>query len=224
MPPATRLWWRDQQALAAYQHAKATVWRAGFREEAMRWRSCEPHAVTETDFLREAAWVVLNSGMRESVVRARFPLISASFRWWRSAAEIARHSRECIEEALACFRHEPKIQAIASIAKIVARDGMATWRDRLASDDVMVQLQALPFIGPTTAYHLAKNLGLNVAKPDRHLTRIATAAGYVSPAELCTVLARMTMDDVAVADTILWRYATLASGYRSLFMATAEHH
>jgi len=190
----------------------------------MRWRSCEPHAVIESDFLREAAWVVLNSGMRESVVRTRFPLISASFRWWRSAAEIARHARECIEEALACFRHESKIRAIASIAKIIARDGIVTWRDRMASDDVMVQLQALPFIGPTTAYHLAKNLGLNVAKPDRHLTRIATAAGYVSPAELCTVLSRMTMDDIAVVDTILWRCATLGSGYQSLFMTTAEHH
>src|SRR4029077_6014084 len=124
MPPATSSWWRDQQALAAYQHAKATVWRAGFREEAMRWRSCEPGAVTESDFLREAAWVVLNSGMRESVVRARFPLISASFRWWRSAVEIARHAGECIEEALACFGREPKIQAIASIAKVIARDGI----------------------------------------------------------------------------------------------------
>src|SRR5438445_11362706 len=122
MPSATTSWWRDQQALAAYQYARATVWRAGFAEEATRWRSCEPHAVIESDFLREAAWVVLNSGMRESVVRTRFPLISASFRWWRSAAEIARHARECIEEALACFRHESKIQAIASIAKIIARD------------------------------------------------------------------------------------------------------
>jgi len=48
-------------------------------------------------------------------------------------------------------------------------------------------LQQLPFIGPVTAFHLAKNLGIEAVKPDRHLCRLSKLlgrTGYVAPSRL----------------------------------------
>jgi hypothetical protein len=192
------------------------VWRAGYIDECRGWREQNPDEVTETQFLREAAWVVLSSGMKETVVRSRFPAVSESFLWWRSAEQIARQRQDCVASALRWFGHPPKIEAIATIAGMIAIDGIDSWRKKMSSDPVAA-LQALPFIGPATACHLAKNLGCNIAKPDRHLRRIAIVAGYRSPADLCDAIARFTGEAPAVIDSVLWRYGTLVRGYTSTF-------
>ena len=52
--------------------------------------------------------------------------------------------------------------------------------------------------------HLAKNCGLNLAKPDRHLEKLAARAGVTTQA-LCDRLAAETGYRAATIDTILWR-------------------
>jgi hypothetical protein len=70
-------------------------------------------------------------------------------------------------------------------------------------------LQTLDFVGPITKYHLAKNIGLDVVKPDRHLMRLAKAAKFPSPTDLCQSIADVTGDKISVIDLVLWRYSTL---------------
>jgi hypothetical protein len=62
----------------------------------------------------------------------------------------------------------------------------------------------LPWIGGITKYHLAKNLGADVAKPDVHLQRLADREGCSVDA-LCSRLAEETGLRVASVDTVLWR-------------------
>ena len=69
----------------------------------------------------------------------------------------------------------------------------------------------------TVAKDLAKNLGVDTAKPDRHLVRVAEATGYASPASLCEHLARMVGDTVAVVDLVIWRFATISADYLEFF-------
>ncbi|ALA59352.1 hypothetical protein NITMOv2_2947 [Nitrospira moscoviensis] len=83
-------------------------------------------------------------------------------------------------------------------------------------------LQTLPYIGSITAFHLAKNLGLPVVKPDRHLQRIATVAGFSSPQELCQLISDHLGEPVQVVDVVLWRYATLFSDYLMMFADSRE--
>jgi thermostable 8-oxoguanine DNA glycosylase len=64
----------------------------------------------------------------------------------------------------------------------------------------------LPYIGSITAVHLAKNLGFNVAKPDRHLVRLSRQFGYICAADLCSDIAKDTGEQVKVIDLALWRY------------------
>ena len=73
-------------------------------------------------------------------------------------------------------------------------------------------------VGASTAFHLAKNLGVPVVKPDRHLLRVSNAAGFESPHDLCAVIADIVGDSVSVVDLVIWRYATLKPSYSSDFV------
>jgi DnaJ-domain-containing protein 1 len=81
------------------------------------------------------------------------------------------------------------------------------------SDAPLVALRTLPFIGPVTQFHLAKNIGLDVAKPDRHLVRIAQLFQFASVQDLCETIANQAGTRVAVVDLVFWRFATLNRRY-----------
>ena len=200
----------------AYCHAKAVVSRSGFADEIEWQRGIRLDAVSEQYFLREAAWVVLSAGMREAVVRKVFPKISEAFLQWCSARDIVTHRPKCVSAACNVFNHAKKINAICDIADKVDGTGFDEVMKAIRRDGVSY-LQSLPYIGPITSYHLAKNLGLEVVKPDRHLVRVARAAGYRTPDEMCREISRLVDDPVPVVDLVIWRFATLEPAYASVF-------
>jgi len=186
--------------------------QTGYSEEIQWQESVSFEHLTEKDFLTEYAWVVLASGMREAVVRSKFPLVSQCFYHWSSAQAIARDARECVRAALEVYGHEPKIRAISSTAVRLADEGFHNFKKRLI-DQPLSELRSLPYIGPITQYHLAKNIGLGVAKPDRHLTLIAQLFRYPTVEEFCEAVARESGAKVAVVDLVFWRFATLNRDY-----------
>jgi hypothetical protein len=198
------------KAVELFRDAEDAILAAGFGWEAQWQRRRAVDGLTESDFLREAAWVVLCSGFRETVVRKVFDYVSLCFCDWESAREITAHRRACIETAAARFANRRKLAAVADIAELVQAQGFALVSGRLKHDPIG-QLQSFPFIGPTTSWHLAKNLGFNVAKNDRHLARLATCTGYRDAHELCDVIAEQTGELKSVIDVVLWRFATLQS-------------
>lgn len=200
----------------AYLGAKERLVTSGFAPEIDWQDNLCLSRISETDFLREAAWVVLSSGMRESIIRGRFWAISDAFRQWRRATEILEHRFDCECHALEVFGHKRKISAILSIVEEVARNGFVRIKEQIQREGVSF-LRTLDFIGPVTCYHLAKNIGLDVVKPDRHLVRVAQATGYLDPADLCHAIAEWTGDKVSVVDLVIWRFATIEPRYRAWF-------
>lgn len=200
---------RKSKAVNLYREAEHHVLAAGFAWEIewQRERCLQPFS--ERDLLRESAWVILCSGFREATVRAVFDYISLCFCDWESSDEIVRHRSACVATASARFRNIKKIDAIARVAEIVAEMGFDNCR-RLIQADPIEELRKLPFIGPVTSWHLAKNLGLQVAKNDRHLARISTRLGYEDAHELCREVSDSTGELVSVIDVVLWRSAALA--------------
>lgn len=198
----------NQLALRLFQEAETAIVRAGYGWEIKWQNSRRFEAITEQDILRETAWVILCSGFRETAVRSRFDYISLCFCDWESAREISIHCQQCIATALPAFRNERKIRAIARVAEMIDETGFHAFRQSII-DDPIPNLQRLPFIGPVTSWHLAKNLGLDVAKNDRHLARLAKRYGYRDAHGLCEHLARATGYTRSVVDLILWRFATL---------------
>jgi hypothetical protein len=174
----------------------------------------------ESALLRESAWVILCSGFREATIRKVFDHISLSFCDWESSQSIVDSAAACRMTALGSFNNKRKIDAILEIARRINTEGFDVTRDRIQSQPI-VELQKFPYIGPITAWHLAKNLGLQIAKPDRHLLKLSNSLGYGEDVhKLCASISQASGELVSVVDLILWRYvadlsprATIDSGY-----------
>lgn len=137
-------------------------------------------------FAKEAIYVICNSGMKNSV-----------------AAPIAARCITALEAGQSCstvFGHPGKRSAIDAIW-----DQRNELFERYRRGNGKVEdLSELPWIGPITQHHLAKNLGSDTAKPDVHLERLARG-DRTSTQTLCRRLSRVTGYRVATIDSILWR-------------------
>lgn len=194
-----------------YNFAKEVIIKAGYESE-IEWQASKSfESVSEDEFLGELAWVILASGMKEAVVRAKYPGVESSFFEW-DVPEILKHGEACVWAALNSFGHKGKIYAILEGVEKVNREGFDHLKIRIERDPIKV-LQEFKFIGPITSFHLAKNLGISVAKADRHLVRIATAFGYTDVQQFCKFLSENSGDKIQVVDIVLWRYATLDKDY-----------
>jgi hypothetical protein len=141
---------------------------------------------TAEEFAEAAIYVICNSGMRVTI-----------------GAVIADKCIDAVkagQSSCALYGHTGKCQAIDDIWQ--RRQGL--FEAFQSSEDPIATLQQLPWIGPVTRYHLAKNLGFDVAKPDVHLERLARRDRTTTGA-LCQRLARQTGYRIATIDTILWR-------------------
>ena len=198
----------EEELARTYVCAKRAVVDHGFVDE-IAWQSyVRLEHVTPQSFLREAAWVVLNTGMRESVVRRLFGAIEEAFSDF-DPEQVWLRRRATRTRALATFGHPGKIDAIIGIAGAVRKITAPDLADLLLDPEPF--LTSLPYVGPVTWRHLAKNLGAPTAKPDRHLQRFTERVGRSSVDELCGEISNWLGDPVSVVDVVLWRWSVLGS-------------
>lgn len=134
----------------------------------------------------EAIYVIVNSGMSNVVAVPIFERCMAALHKGKSATTV--------------FGHPGKAAAIDHIW----RRRVTLFRQLRKTDDLVAFCATLPWTGDITKYHLAKNLGADVAKPDVHINRLAAPEG-VTAHQLCERLAKETGYRVATVDLILWR-------------------
>lgn len=200
---------------SAYLTMKERVVRSGHSRE-IDWQEARSLSdLSESQFLAEGAWVILSSGMRERVIAQRYPLLSEAFRGWASAELIMASRRACEQQARSVFNNRAKIEAIGSMCEQVYSRGFHSILKRIREEGA-AYLETFKYIGPVTSFHLAKNIGLDVVKPDRHLVRMAAVASFTCPEELCHVIAKTTGERISVVDLVLWRYAILDPEYENL--------
>lgn len=192
-------------AMHFFSKACCYVEHAGLSGEVVWQREAVFTEFTESDLLREHAWVALCSGFRESTVRKAFDHVSLCFCDWESAEAIVSAGEICCSTAAFSFANRLKLKGIFSAAMYISEVGFDEFKQSVLADPIN-KLQALPFIGPITSWHLAKNLGLDVAKPDRHLVRLSERFGFRSADHLCRELAATTGEEAKVVDLIVWRY------------------
>jgi hypothetical protein len=170
--------------IATFNAARARLGQLA--DDDIDWsEGIEPPADAE-DFASEAIFVICNSGMKNTVARGIYNRVMPLVR----AGGSARSG----------FGHPGKADAIDVIW--ARRDELLA--GYLAADDKVAYCRSLPWIGGITCYHLAKNFGAQVAKPDVHLQRLADHAGCTAQ-ELCERLAIATGLKVATVDVVLWR-------------------
>jgi len=195
-----------------YLFAKTIVVDEGFRNEIIWQSNLRFDEINESTFLREIAWVILTSGMKESVIRNRFGLFSECFYNWESAQKIISNREKCQDLALKIFNNKQKVIAIINAADQVENVGFKKIK-RMIEIDPITTLQKFNYIGPITVYHLAKNIGLPVAKPDRHLVKIAQMANYSDVQTFCKDISKLSGDPIPVVDIVFWRFATINNNY-----------
>lgn len=162
---------------------------AGYGDEIVWAESLKP-CDNADDFFQEYMWVVLSSGMKNQIARL---IETRIYEAWEQGKPTA-----------SAFNHKGKVKAIDYVKQ--HRDELfKSWQ---TSTDKLSTLKALPFIGDITKYHLAKNLGADVVKPDRHLVRIAESYN-TTPLELCRKLSNETGYRLCTVDLIVWRAANL---------------
>lgn len=194
-----------EELARSYLTAKRSVVECGYTGE-IAWQAKSTGPVTPQRLLREAAWVILCSGMKESVVSRLFPAMGD--RLWDFDPElIASAGEDARSAALSIFRHEGKVDSILRIAERVRALDASELEARLRDPEAF--LMDLPYIGPITWRHLAKNLGAPVAKADRHLSRLTDTVGRASVDDLCAEISSWLGDPVPVVDIVLWRWSVL---------------
>ena len=176
-------------ALVDWPRLEAAVIAAGHGDDIEWAENLKPPANAD-EFAAEIIFVICNSGMKHTVARRIYDRVMEGMRAGRSMQE--------------SFRHPGKCAAIADIWQ--HRDKLFRWY--CSAPDKLAFLAGLPWIGPITKYHVAKNFGLQYAKPDVHLTRLAKTFN-TTPQAMCDVIAKRTGYKIATVDTLLWRAAAL---------------
>lgn len=195
-----------------YSFIKNFLIKNGYQEEIEWQESVCFDQVDESVFLREIAWVILSSGMKESVIRNIFENVSECFFNWISARLITQNKEECFQKAVKHFNNKNKVSAIIFAAEKINEIGFCQLKSALI-EEPFKKLQEFPYIGPITVYHLVKNIGLPYAKPDRHLKRIAKNEGYTDVQKFCGDVSKFTGDSKPVVDIVFWRFATITNEY-----------
>lgn len=178
---------KDNPILDFYDDAKEYVIRKGYQDEIEITKSLrEPKDALE--FFYQYVWVVLNSGMKNEVATTIYNNV-----FGKGGPHIA------------LIGHPGKRRAILKVYNNLG-EIFAGYQD---SNDKIAFLETLPFIGKITKYHLARNFGMDTAKPDRHLSRLAKALNYNSVQQMCEDISSKSGDRVGVVDVVLWRYCNL---------------
>jgi hypothetical protein len=160
--------------------------KAGWAEDDIAWAENIQRPSCPVEFAQETIFVICNSGMRFLVATKIYERVMDAIMAGASAST--------------AFGHKGKAAAI----DLIWRDRERLMAEFLAAEDPVAYCETIPWIGGITKYHLAKNFGAQVAKPDVHLQRLADVYG-VTAQQLCERLAGETGYRVATIDTLIWR-------------------
>lgn len=185
-----------------YEVIKQDLEKKGYKEEIEYCKNIPSiENIDKNYFFGEYCWVVINSGMKNKVAEKIFK------NFWNEG-----------NIDFNAINHPLKNKALR---KVYSR--LDFYFNHLKqSKNKLFYLKSLPHIGDITKYHLARNLGLNVAKPDRHLTRIAKAFGYNDVQKFCKKISFLSGDNIGVVDLIFWRFATITKNYLEIIEKTLK--
>jgi hypothetical protein len=171
--------------LLRFRRLEHAVKACGYASD-IEWAEQLSEPADADEFARAAAYVIVNSGMKNTVAAQIFARCVERL----DAGKLIRGE----------FKHAGKSRAINAIWK--QREQL--FRGYCEAEDKVAFCATLPWVGPVTSLHLAKDLGANLAKPDVHLVRLARR-DRTTVERMCRRLASQSGYRIATVDTILWR-------------------
>jgi len=201
--------------------------------------SLNPMEITNTKILAELSWVVHSSGFRHDVVKKYWHAISQAFHGFEIAevaslyedieSEARRICRGCgfnnMRKAMWCIQNARRIIELDSEKR--TRGGLAGYLMELSRKNTYDLVRFAPFlveelrfkgIGSTTIFHLMKNLGIDIFKPDIHVRRTLVKLGLTHEEDASTVdicramllLSQASQMRIIELDTLLFEYGRIS--------------
>lgn len=201
--------------------------------------SLNPMKITNTKILTELSWVVYSSGFRHDVVKKYWHAISQAFHSFEIAevaslyenveSEARRICRDCgfnnVRKAVWCIQNARRIIELDSEKR--TQGGLAGYLIELSRKNTYDLVCLAPFlveelrfkgIGSTTIFHLLKNLGIDVFKPDIHVRRTLARLGLTrekdaSIVDICRamlLLSQASQMRIIELDTLLFEYGRIS--------------
>lgn len=175
-----------------YSQAKAHILEKGYQWEIEEVLKYDWNKTTAQDFFKQFVWVVLSTAISNTAAMSMYKKFFLSGMNPESIAHLQKRAAiiRGLNEHISWFTN---------------------WKAHVQKDEreAILYLESLPFIGPKTKYHLARNIGMDCAKPDRHLVRVAEHFGFKNPRLLCEEISKKSGDKVGVVDVVIWRYCNL---------------
>lgn len=180
----------------------------GVDEQAINyWKNLpKPNEISDGYFLEELAWCIFNAGFRESVIRSKWEAIRSTYQFFNVDAVI-RCEKKIAEMMKHVFNNKRKIQAVIDCAKKIKLESPISERlSKMTEAEILEYLKSYPYIGDITKYHIARNIGVDCVKPDRHLVRLSAFMGFASPDDMVNEIAMLTGEKKGFIDYILWQW------------------
>lgn len=180
-----------------------------YKEDLNRISSTKFSEITPEIFFREYCWAICTSGFNAKIVSKFYPKLLLTLdpliRFINNSEKI--NSIDVGISALSVFNNSKKIKAMIDCAFIlndgINNFGWSIYKDlKLNSPE---KLQELPFIGPITCFHLARNIGLlDYVKPDLHLERAAKHWNFNNSLEMCKAIKDKYDLPLGIIDLCFW--------------------
>jgi hypothetical protein len=147
---------------------------------------------TPRELAGEATWCILGSGITHVAARKINSYVQPHMDFGGDAREVVKNRNKAAGINMVWRDRDRLFRAIMDEAGKPDGDPLSVIAD-------------VPVLrGPAIRYHFGKNIGLQVAKPDLHLTRLAKHSGETVQG-LCQRLSRETGELVPVIDYVLFR-------------------
>lgn len=190
---------------AAYLYAEEFHPRELGHYRSVRIEDLEPRR-----FWSEYVWCVYTSGFNAKVLTPKFDGIMNAYGPWDSNVP-SDWMWQRVSRLLANTR---KFEAVVRTKKLMQSLGWGDFRTLYCSS--IDALASLPFVGPITKFHLARNCGLDAVKEDIHLVRVADKFEFVNATAMCYFLAGLSDERPGVVDFVIWSFCA-AYGSRGLY-------
>lgn len=188
--------YENNELVLFFNKAKVFMIENGYEDEIVWVEKQKFNEIDENHLFKQYVWVVLNSGFDN-----------------KKAEKIYDQFFENNMD-FNVIKHELKKQAIKT-----GLDNHKEWFKKIKSlktdEEIISYIQTFPFMGNITKYHLARNIGIDVAKPDRHMNKVAAKFGYSDVNAMCKDISKTVDEKIGVIDTILWRYCNLKTGNKA---------
>ena len=170
---------RFDQLISCLRHA-------GFADDDIAWSEGVTEPTTPESFAFEIVSVICYAGLRHSVAAGVYCRVVEALREGVGAEAVL----------------DDTVKAVS--INTVWTDRETLFEGYLVATNKVEFCSRLPSINDISKFHLAKNLGADVAKPDAHLTRLAKGHDE-SVQALCDRLAAGSGLRSATVDLLLWR-------------------